>query len=68
MHNFKGRKKYLDSFNGKESLVVASGFSKTFMLLDLPAQELHRPPTPNSTSFSFGSVMQSIKSSKTLSC
>lgn len=36
--------------------------------LNLPAHELHIPPIPNSTSFSFGSVTQSRKSSKTLSC
>lgn len=34
----------------------------------LPAQALHIPPIPNSTSFSFGSVIQSMNSSKTFSC
>lgn len=36
--------------------------------LELPTQELQIPPMPNSTSFSLGSVKQSMKSSKTLSC
>jgi len=36
--------------------------------LELPTLELQIPPMPNSTSLSLGSVKQSMKSSKTLSC
>jgi hypothetical protein len=37
------------------------------LLYTPPIQELQMPPMPNSTSFSFGSVMQSRNSSRTLS-